>query len=88
MKVSFAKWGLCFRNVFSRMLSHCEISISVDVCEALPLSVRSNVAVECVLGVLFVFRILRGQIATHWKAALSETFVVFVSSPGDMVIPQ
>jgi len=50
--VSFAKWGLCFRNVFSRTLSDCEIGISVDVCDALPMPVRPGIAVECVLGVL------------------------------------
>jgi hypothetical protein len=51
MKVTFVKRGLCFRCVFSRTLSHCEKSISVDFCDALPMPVRPNVAVECVLGV-------------------------------------
>jgi len=68
MKVSFAKQGLCFRNVFSRTLSHCDISISVDVCDALPMSIRPNVAVECVLGVL-----LRIQDITRSNRDLQES---------------
>lgn len=44
--------GVCYCNVFSRTLSHSEIGISVDICDALPMSIRPNVAVECVLGVL------------------------------------
>lgn len=61
MEVSFAEWRLFFRDLLSSATCHYDVSILVDVCDALSVSARPNVAVECVRDVLLHIRNITGS---------------------------